>query len=56
MYAIRSYYDFGAPGSMVRMTDGRLVVVYGYRLPNYGIRAAVSEDEGYTLRIEQIVF
>lgn len=47
--------DFGAPGSMVRMSDGRLVVVYGYRLPNYGIRAAVSEDEGKTWGDELIV-
>lgn len=47
--------DFGAPGSLVRMSDGRLVVVYGYRLPNYGIRAAVSEDEGRTWSDELIV-
>lgn len=40
--------DFGAPASLVRMQDGRLVSVYGYRLPPYGIRAAVSEDEGET--------
>ena len=32
-----------APTSMVRMQDGRLVSVYGYRLPPYGVRAAVSE-------------
>jgi hypothetical protein len=38
--------DFGAPGSLVAMADGRLVVVYGYRLKPYGIRAVVSEDEG----------
>jgi hypothetical protein len=47
--------DFGAPGSLVRMSDGRLVMVYGYRLPNYGIRAAVSEDEGQTWGSELIV-
>ncbi len=47
--------DFGAPGSLVRMSDGRLVVVYGYRLPNYGIRAVVSEDEGLTWGEELIV-
>lgn len=40
--------DYGAPGSLVRMQDGRLVCVYGYRLPPYGIRACVSEDEGRT--------
>lgn len=47
--------DWGAPGSMVRMSDGRLVVVYGYRLPKFGIRAVVSEDEGATWGSEIIV-
>ncbi len=40
--------DFGAPGSLVLMKDGRLVCVYGFRLPPYGLRASVSEDEGQT--------
>lgn len=40
--------DFGAPGSLTRMADGRLVCVYGFRLPPFGIRAVVSEDEGRT--------
>lgn len=47
--------DFGAPGSLVQMGDGRLVVVYGYRLPPFGIRAVVSEDEGMTWGPEIIV-
>ena len=47
--------DFGAPGSLVRMNDGRLVMVYGYRLPPFGIRAAVSEDEGLTWGSEIIL-
>jgi Neuraminidase (sialidase) len=47
--------DFGAPTSMVRMRDGRLVAVYGYRLPRHGIRAVVSEDEGKTWEPEIIV-
>jgi hypothetical protein len=47
--------DFGAPGSLVVLSDGRLVVVYGYRLPPYGIRAVVSEDEGRTWGPETIV-
>lgn len=47
--------DFGAPGSLVAMSDGRLVVVYGYRLQNYGIRAVVSEDQGLTWSNELIV-
>jgi hypothetical protein len=37
------------------MGDGRLVMVYGYRLPPFGIRAVVSEDEGVTWGSEIIV-
>jgi len=47
--------DFGAPTSLVRMRDGRLVAVYGYRLPPYGVRAAVSEDEGLTWNPEVVL-
>jgi hypothetical protein len=47
--------DFGAPTSLVYMKDGRLVAVYGYRLPPYGLRAAVSEDEGLTWNPEMIL-
>jgi len=47
--------DFGAPTSLVRMQDGRLVAVYGYRLPPYGVRASVSEDEGLTWNPEVIL-
>jgi hypothetical protein len=47
--------DFGAPGSLVAMADGRLVVVYGYRIKPYGIRAVVSEDEGVSWGPELIV-
>ncbi|OJY71209.1 MAG: hypothetical protein BGP16_11515 [Sphingobium sp. 66-54] len=47
--------DFGSPGSLVRLPDGRLVMVYGYRLMPAGIRATVSEDEGKTWGPELIV-
>ena len=40
--------DWGAPGDLVRMRDGRIVCVYGYRLPPFGMRARVSEDDGRT--------
>lgn len=40
--------EFGAPGSPVLMSDGRLVVVYASRLPPRGMRAIVSEDGGST--------
>jgi hypothetical protein len=47
--------DFGAPTSLVRMRDSRLVAVYGYRLPPYGVRAAVSQDEGQTWEPEVVL-
>lgn len=47
--------DFGSPGSLVVKRDGRLVMVYGYRLMPSGIRAAVSEDGGKTWGPELIV-
>jgi hypothetical protein len=38
----------GNPPSMVRLSDGRLVVTYAYRSEPYGIRARISRDEGRT--------
>lgn len=38
--------DWGAPGDLVQMGDGRIVCVYGYRLKPYGIRGRVSTDGG----------
>lgn len=40
------YRHNGNPPSLVRLADGRLVCVYGYRAPAYGMRAKVSEDDG----------
>jgi hypothetical protein len=40
--------DWGAPGDLARMRDGRIACVYGYRLPPFGLRARMSEDEGKT--------
>lgn len=47
--------DYGAPGNLVIMPDGRIVAVYGYRLMPSGIRATVSEDGGRTWGPEIIV-
>jgi hypothetical protein len=47
--------DWGAPANLVELPDGRLVCVYGYRQPSYGVRAAVSEDGGATWGEEIIV-
>jgi hypothetical protein len=40
--------DWGAPANLVELPDGRLVCVYGYRQPPYGVRATVSRDGGRT--------
>ncbi|CAH1651628.1 sialidase family protein [Chelatococcus asaccharovorans] len=47
--------DWGAPGDIVEMADGRIVCVYGYRLAPYGIRARVSEDGGTSWGSELIL-
>lgn len=48
--------DWGAPGDLVPMSDGRVVCVYGYRLqPGPGIRYRVSEDQGKTWGREMIL-
>jgi len=36
----------GNPPSLLRLRDGRLAVVYGYRAAPYGIRARFSSDNG----------
>ena len=38
--------DWGAPGDLVPLADGRVVCVYGYRQMPSGIRYRVSEDGG----------
>lgn len=38
----------GNPPSLVRLSDGRVCVTYGYRASPYGIRAKVSRDNGKT--------
>ncbi|MCA9837753.1 MAG: exo-alpha-sialidase [Trueperaceae bacterium] len=38
--------DWGGPSQLTRLNDGRLLIVYGYRVKPYGIRAKVSEDHG----------
>jgi hypothetical protein len=47
--------EFGAPGAPLLLKDGRLVLVYTYRLPEPGMRAIVSEDEGATWGGEIII-
>jgi hypothetical protein len=38
----------GNPPSLVRLRDGRLCGIYGYRAPPFGMRAKVSSDNGHT--------
>jgi hypothetical protein len=40
--------DWGGPTALQVLRDGRLLAVYGYRTPPYGIRGSVSEDGGRT--------
>jgi hypothetical protein len=47
--------DWGAPGDIVQMRDGRIVCVYGYRIRPQGVRARVSEDGGRTWGSEIIL-
>jgi len=43
------------PSGMVKLDDGRLVLVYGYRDAPFGIRALVSEDEGLSWRTDHVL-
>ncbi|MBI3958228.1 MAG: exo-alpha-sialidase [Chloroflexi bacterium] len=47
--------EWGGPTHLLRLDDGRLVASYGYRSVPYGIRARLSEDEGYTWGAELIL-
>ncbi len=47
--------DFGAPGSPLLLSDGRVALVYTYRLPACGMRVVVSEDGGATWGPEIII-
>jgi hypothetical protein len=47
--------DWGAPGDIVEMADGRIVCVYGYRMMLSGIRYRVSQDRGRTWGSEMIL-
>jgi hypothetical protein len=38
----------GNPASLVRVADGRLCCVYGYRAAPFGMRVVISRDEGTT--------
>jgi hypothetical protein len=45
----------GNPATLTRLADGRIALVYGWRLPPYGIRARVSADDGQSWSDEFIL-
>ncbi len=47
--------DWGGPTDLTLLEDGRLLAVFGYRVPPYGIRARISEDDGLTWGPELIL-
>lgn len=43
--------DIGAnsnPANLIRLPDGRLALIYGYRKPTYGMHGRLSSDDGAT--------
>jgi len=46
---------WGYPTHCIRLMDRRLLIVYGRRKPLYGIRAALSEDEGQSWGEEIVI-
>ena len=40
--------NVGNPPSLLKLKDGRLAIIYGYRSEPYGIRARISRDQGQT--------
>ncbi len=46
---------WGYPTHCIRLSDGRMLIVYGRRKAPFGIRAAVSEDEGQSWSEEIII-
>ena len=47
--------EHGEPGHLTLLEDGRLLCVYGYRHPPFGIRCKISADEGQTWGREWIL-
>jgi len=47
--------DIGVPAHLLLLKDGRVLCVYGYRIPPYGVRATISEDGGRSWGAEIII-
>ncbi len=46
---------FGYPAQLLRLGDGRILMTYGWRQPDFGVRAVVSEDDGTTWQSDRPV-
>ncbi len=49
------FKHWGYPAHLVPLRDGRVLAVYGYRQSPFGIRAAISSDDGTTWGAEIIL-
>jgi hypothetical protein len=45
----------GYPAHLLHLPDGRIVCVYGYRYPPYGIHAVISQDQGQSWDTENFL-
>jgi len=45
----------GNPPSLIKLKDGRLSLIYGYRSAPYGVRARLSSDQGLTWSEETVL-
>jgi len=45
----------GYPAHLLELDDGRVLLTYGWRGPDYGIRAVVSPDEGRNWEIAETI-
>lgn len=52
---LRNLNILGYPAHLQQLPDGRILMTYGWRKPDYGIRAVWSEDEGATWTSEPIL-
>jgi hypothetical protein len=45
----------GYPAHLLQLGDGRILMTYGWRQPDFGIRAVLSQDEGDTWATEETI-
>jgi hypothetical protein len=45
----------GNPPSLLKLRDGRLALIYGFRRPPFGMRARISKDNGHTWSEETVL-